>query len=279
MTTPLDVALWCVARGWPVFPVRWDKHPLIKWGVGASTDVKTVTQWWQRWPQALVGVPTGRRSGFIVLDVDVKDGRNGFDTLADLGRSNLPLTPIAHTRSGGVHVYFACIAIEIRNSEGEHGLGVGLDVRGEGGFVIIPSPNSGYRWDPECNFDTVPLMPAPVWLGYKQRKCQRVTAVKPVRPAVGLSAYGEAALDSACQRILCARAGDQEATLNAECFAIGTLAGAGGIPAGLARDVLEWAAGKLTNYDASRPWSATELKRKVDAAFNAGMRRPRRAKP
>jgi len=170
VTTPLDVALRCLTRGWPVFPVRTNKHPLIKWGTGASTGVKTVTQWWQRWPQALVGVPTGRRSGIIVLDIDVKGGRNGFDTLAALGLSSLPVTPIAHTRSTGVHVYFACIAVEIRNSEGEHGLGVGLDVRGEGGFVVVPTPDSGYRWDPECNFNTVPLMPAPAWLGHKQKE-------------------------------------------------------------------------------------------------------------
>jgi hypothetical protein len=69
-------------------------------------------------------------------------------TLADLGGAILPDTPISHTPSGGVHVGFARTDLEIRNSAGKHGLGVGLDIRGDSGQAVLPSANSGYWWDP-----------------------------------------------------------------------------------------------------------------------------------
>jgi hypothetical protein len=96
-----------------------------------------------------------------------------------------------------------------------------------------------------------------------------------VRPVKGLSPYAEAALDKAGRAILAAPAGSQEATLNGECFAIGTLAGAGGVPAGFARDVLQLAASRIVSYDPRRPWRASELRAKVDSAFDAGLRNPR----
>src|SRR5215469_12522388 len=138
--TPIETALaYAAGRGWPIFPVSWDgkKHPLIKaFPTDATTDPAVIATWWRRWPNAWVAVVCGRRSGFVVLDVDVKNGCNGFDTLADLGCSYLPVTPISHTRSWGVHVYLAVISVEIRNSIGKFGLGPGLDVRGQGGFVV-----------------------------------------------------------------------------------------------------------------------------------------------
>ena len=91
------VALGYCRRGWPVFPCRRDnKQPLVRRGFHAArTDEATVTQWLERWPQALIGVPTGRDdAGFVVLDIDIKRPReNGFDTLAELGHAVLPATP------------------------------------------------------------------------------------------------------------------------------------------------------------------------------------------
>jgi hypothetical protein len=49
--------------------------------------------------------------------------------------------------------------------------------------------------------------------------------------------YDRIVARDACRRIRNAPAGQQEATLNSECFAIGTLAGANGIPADIA---LSW---------------------------------------
>lgn len=100
---------------------------------------------------------------------------------------------------------------------------------------------------------------------------------QPCKPAHGLSPYGEAALDSAARRIISAANGEQETTINGEAFAIGTLVGASEIPADFARRVLIWAARQVPSYDPRRPWNPHELVAKVERAFTAGLRRPRRA--
>jgi putative DNA primase/helicase len=273
-------ALAYCRRGWPVFPCRRDnKRPLVCGGFhAATTDEVPVTQWWERWPRALIGVPTGRDgAGFVVLDIDVKrPDENGFDTLAELGHAILAETPMVHTASGGLHVYFDPGERAIQSTVGQRGRGIGrgLDIRGIGGYVIVPAPASGYCWDPFANFDRLPLAPAPDWLAASEPG-HRLADRRPIRPSHGLSPYAEAALDRACGRILNARAGEQETTLNNQCFAIGSLAGSGGIPAALARDILRWAALQIPSYDKKRPWRAGELATKVDRAFAAGIRRPR----
>jgi hypothetical protein len=102
-------------------------------------------------------------------------------------------------------------------------------------------------------------------------------AAKPLKPATGLSRYAEAALDSACQRIINAPKKEQERTLNRESFAIGTLAGCGAIPAAFARAALLHAGNKMPDYDSNYPWREREIRQKVDHAFDAGINRPREA--
>jgi Bifunctional DNA primase/polymerase, N-terminal len=129
---PLDTALGFAARGWRVFPCIQRgprrKSPLTPNGFhDASTDPVAISAWWRRWPDALIGVATGRTSGFVLLDIDVRYAdRYGFDTLDVLGFAVLPETPIAHTASGGLHLYFAPPdAVEIACTEGERGKGIG----------------------------------------------------------------------------------------------------------------------------------------------------------
>jgi hypothetical protein len=282
--TALDAALGYAARDWPVFPCDWAngrrKRPIVERGFhAATTDQAQITEWWRRCPDGLIGVPTGRPIGAVVLDVDVKDDRaNGFDTLDELGFAILPETPIAHTASGGVHLYFALPdGTEVRNTGGVRGRGIGpgIDWRGEGGYVIAPSPASGYEWDPHCNLDTVTLAPVPHYL--LPRDPVRLSPARPVCPSNGLSPYAEAALDGACRRIISAPPGEQESTLNGEAFAIGTLAGAGAIPANFALRVLTWAAYRIHDYDRRRPWRGADIAHKVERAFGDGSRRPREA--
>jgi Bifunctional DNA primase/polymerase, N-terminal len=284
--TPVSAALNYAQRGSPVFPCRAEgerrKCPLIDRGLhAANRDEAQIRDWWSRWPNALIGVPTGHASGFVVLDVDVKyPDRHGFDTLDALGFAALPETPMAHTASGGLHLHFALpLDVEIGCTEGDkgRGIGLGLDWRGRGGYVIVPSPGSGYEWDPHWNFDTVALAPVPAAL-FPREPERPAAAARPVRPTAGLSPYAEAALDSACRRIIAAPAGQQEVILNAECFAIGTLAGASGIPPDFARQALIYAARQIPNYDHRRPWRARDIENKVNRAFDQGMQRPREAR-
>jgi hypothetical protein len=278
--TPLDAALRYAERGWPVFPCiaagPRRKRPHTARGFhDATTGPAIITSWWTRWPDALIGMPTGGVSGLWVLDIDTKRPEaNGFDTLDDLGHSILPETPMVHTPSDGLHVYFDAGERELRCSAGL--LGPGLDVRGEGGYVILPSPGSGYRWDPQWNFGTVSLAPAPDWL-WPPKPSRPVTAFR-VQPIIGLSPYGEAAIEDACDVIVGALAGEQERTLNAECFSIGTLAGAGLVPADIALRALLRAANAMPDHDPRRPWRPEEIDLKVRRAFSAGMQHPREAR-
>jgi hypothetical protein len=133
--TPLAEALHC-AEQVPVFPClaadqggRKRKSPHTPRGFhDATQDRVIINKWWQLWPHALIGMPTGKVTRRWVLDVDVKDPRaNGFDTLEDLGRP-IPQTPMVHTASSGLHIYVDAGGRELRNNCGL--IGPGLDVPG-----------------------------------------------------------------------------------------------------------------------------------------------------
>jgi hypothetical protein len=275
---PLDAALRYAGQGWPVFPCRpiepGRKRPMTRSGFhDASTEAATIRAWWRRLPDALIGVPTGRATGLVILDIDVKNDRaNGYDTLDDLGHSILPDTWLVHTASGGLHLYFDPGDREIRNSAGK--LGPGLDIRGDGGYVIAPSPNSGYEWDLYWNPDTSALLTVPDWLIGDLEPLQIDYSPHPVvRQPV--PRYGEVSLDNAVVRIISAPSGMQRDTLNEEVFAIAGLVAGGLIPSTLALEALNWAACRMVSHDPRRPWSNQDLVKAVNAAFIDGLRHPR----
>ena len=147
--TLLKAALAYARRGVPVFPCEpGGKRPLTYNGFwDASADPRRVEIWWGRWPDANLGVPTGERTGLLVLDIDPEAG--GPESLAALERAVRPLPKTAKTRTGGggVHVFFTYpTGEEVRNSAGR--LGPGLDVRGEGGYVVVPPSRTwgAYEW-------------------------------------------------------------------------------------------------------------------------------------
>ena len=47
------------------------KHPLYTgWYKNSTTDVEQIKKWWTKTPNANIGIPTGEKSGWLVLDVD-----------------------------------------------------------------------------------------------------------------------------------------------------------------------------------------------------------------
>jgi Bifunctional DNA primase/polymerase, N-terminal len=261
---------YATRRGWPIFPCSTTKVPLVReWGRVATTDSVQISAWLRRWPDALIAMPTGVRPGLVVLDIDVKAGRNGFDTLGEFGLAILPDTPLVHTRSGGVHVYFARHPrVEIRNSEGaKGGLGVGLDVRGDGGLVILPTPASGYWWDPHWNFDTVAPYPAPAWLGHKNKP-------KTVELRSGKQFNPHRALHESCNLIRSAPDGEKHSILNCEAFRVATLVASRLLDRDDAWRDLQAATAALiatSNADPHKTWKF------LDVAFRDGLNAPRRA--
>jgi Bifunctional DNA primase/polymerase, N-terminal len=157
----LGSALACAARGWPVLPCK-GKVPLTPHGLhDASTDGATIRAWWAKWPDANVGVRTGRESGLVVIDAD---GEEGHVTLRAHEREHgkLPRTLSTKTPHDGSHFVFQHPGDrEIRNSAGR--LGEGLDVRADGGYVVVPPSRGDNGRNYELD-ENAPPAPLPQWL-------------------------------------------------------------------------------------------------------------------
>lgn len=160
----LQAALSYAARSWPVLPLRpRGKEPLTAHGFkDATTDPATIRSWWQRWPDANIGLATGRSSGVVVLDVDPRHG--GDESLLNL--PPLPESVESLTGGGGRHIYFHSPGFEVRCRSSA--LGPGLDLKGDGGYVLLPPsvhPSGGrYEWELSSHPDEVPIAPMPDWL-------------------------------------------------------------------------------------------------------------------
>ena len=162
----LDAALAYAGRGWPVFPCDpTSKKPYTDHGFkDATTNPAVIRDWWSRWPKAMIGVPTGAPISSFILDIDVK--HDGFKALDALIKANgaIPKTVWARTQSGGDHFYFKLPGDKcIRNSVSR--LGKGLDVRGDGGYVIVPpslGANGAYTWINAPK--EAPIVDSPDWL-------------------------------------------------------------------------------------------------------------------
>lgn len=158
-----DAALRYAERGLPVFPVR-GKLPLTHHGfIDASTDADVIRGWFKQSPDANVAMPTGAASGLFVLDIDPRHGGDQSLAALEAKYGPLPATLEALTGGGGRHLFFASPQGQlIRNSAGK--LGPGLDVRGDGGYVVVPpsvhpETKQTYRWTSK-----VKPAPAPAWL-------------------------------------------------------------------------------------------------------------------
>lgn len=164
-------------HGWPVFPCRpREKRPLTEHGFKeATTDQTVIRKWWEQWPDANIGVPTGGASGLLVIDLDKKAGIDGEATLAALVAKHGALSETARQRtgSGGSQLFYLYPSgVTIGNSTGK--LGPGIDVRGEGGYVVVPPSihpsGPAYKWEHRPSKGIAKL---PAWLLELLRKSDR----------------------------------------------------------------------------------------------------------
>lgn len=189
LSTRGEAALALARLGWPVLPLHWathtgeppcscggkdckvGKHPYARNGFArnglhdATTDQGSLRRWWSRHPDLNVAIATGSRAGIVVLDVDPRHG--GDAALLELERDHgpLPATVVATSGGGGKHYYFRHVQ-GIGSSANK--LAGGLDVRGDGGYIIAPPSNhasgGAYAWDSDCSpWDREPAA-LPEWL-------------------------------------------------------------------------------------------------------------------
>ena len=130
----IDAALSLSSTGIPIFPVKADKSPYIySWQDKATTDPLIVQKWWRQWPEANVAMPTGDKSGFVAVDVDVKNGVDGYESLSSIeAMFGVQGTRRIETPSGGIHLIYSC------NQWVKNRVGIldGIDVRGDGGYIV-----------------------------------------------------------------------------------------------------------------------------------------------
>jgi hypothetical protein len=157
-TANIAAAQNAVKAGCPVFPCRpTDKSPYVKWQSAATTDSEEVIRLWERFPDAVPGLVTGILSGLAVIDLDIKNGKNGVEAFKMLGFSLDEAGAVVQTAGGGLHLYYEQVDGS-RNAQDKNA--PGIDVRAEGGYVIAPGAvtNAGaYRFK-SGDLDTVRLL-------------------------------------------------------------------------------------------------------------------------
>ncbi len=139
-------AIWYAEQGWKVFPLAPNsKQPLISKNNGgnglydATTNLDQVREWWNKYPSANIGLPTGEK--FDVIDVD---GPEGIKSLTELEEDKVPDVFGKVGTPRGFHLYV------LPTGDGNRaGVLPGIDYRGKGGYVCAPPSQADlrrYKW-------------------------------------------------------------------------------------------------------------------------------------
>jgi putative DNA primase/helicase len=249
------------------------KHPRITdWPEVATADPK----WWRPvepgqpmfdwFPLANIGAVQDAERTFT-LDEDPDNG--GDRTLEQLQERlgddwDMPETLIRRTGSGGRHFEFLQPP---GRPIGNLKLGKGLDVKGAGGYVVVP-PSRTDKGSYSHILKNDPL-PAPKWLldtigeHYKQQRGEPSRIAPQVVPTGKIRAYRTAAIERNKEKLASAGQGDRNNTLNDCAFALGQLAPAGITDEDECREVL---------YEAAAACGMSFLKDGVRGTFNSGWR-------
>ena len=286
----VEVALRYADHGWPILPLHTPrprgcsctaadcgsagKHPRTGRGLhDASTDPDQIRAWWTRWPDANVGVATGASSRLLVFDVDLPDGPTSLARL-EADHRDLPPTCEQRTGSGGRQLLFAHPGGTVGNRAR---LLPGIDVRGDGGYIVVPPSihptGSRYQWQ-----GRIPPAEPPGWLLTlldRSRTPDATVIEVPTRTLPTDSQhqrYVAAALQRELATLAAAVEGSRNDTLNRAAFKLGQLAGAGLVD----RDHI---AVELEQVAARIGLGPAEIRRTIASGLAAGLEHPRSPPP
>lgn len=261
-----------VDLGLKIFQARSDKSPATKRGFkDASADAEQIFRWRDN---ALAASPTGPENGTVVIDLDVSTEKNvnGLQWLADMEAVNgeLPPHPIARTPRGGEHHYFKYPeGALVRCSAGK--LAPGVDVRGNGGYVIVPDSETtvgSYRWEIAPWNVSPPEMPR--WL---LEKVTDGSSIKPApltsgspSPKVDQEAVGRE-VEKQLRGLQSAKPGTRNHLLNVAAFRLGKIVGADAL------DEVEIHR-KLLDLAREIGLPESEARATIRSGLNAGKQRP-----
>jgi hypothetical protein len=297
----LHFALDYARRGWPVFPCSpHSKAPLVpgadkdengedipKTGglYRATTDEAQIRAWWARWPNAMIGVRMGACSGLWALDPDAPEEEGDPDGVAYwaalCARHPKLFTHTHLTPGGGQHKIFKWNPDRPVGTKEGFLKDKGINVRGEGGYVIAPPSRrlDGKQYEIEDPLDYFHFADAPDWLYdlIDPRSAPRPSISE--RAKANMSAppgshrrYAEAALHAEVGQLAKGTAGNRNNGLNTAAFKLGQLVGVGELSEGEVYDALYNAcvANGLVKDDGPRSVDAT-----IKSGLQAGIKEPR----
>lgn len=161
------------------------KTPATRHGFkDATADLALIAAQQRARPNLNIAMATGK---IVVIDVDVKDGAKGLESLAALERDHgpLPETLRVRTPTGGWHYWFHTPQVVGNRA----GIRPGIDVRGHGGYVVLPgSTLNGVPY----TFDnpTTPIKALPAAL------LAEITAPRHKAPPIRVPAIAQALADA-----------------------------------------------------------------------------------
>lgn len=136
----LEIALMYKNKlGFSVFPCTKEKKSRVKWlefQKRLPTD-EEIIGWWTKWPDAMIGVATGKLSNLILMDAD---SEAAIDTYHEYFKKGIE-TPTVITGGKGYHFYFKWTDCKITSN---NGWSENADAKGEGGYSILP-PSVSYK--------------------------------------------------------------------------------------------------------------------------------------
>jgi KaiC/GvpD/RAD55 family RecA-like ATPase len=144
--------------------IRQCKIPLISWKKYQTQrpTEQEVSDWFDRWPDANIGIVTGKVSGIVVFDLD---SDHAVQYAEDEG--GFPDTPKVKTGKG-YHCYMKYPGFVVRNDVRKE---LDIDIRADGGYVVAPPSIHGsgnhYEWE-DCSsiFDVEPAPCEPWQIDY-----------------------------------------------------------------------------------------------------------------
>lgn len=148
--TVLSAALGFASRGFRVFPVNQKNPQLKEWPDKATTDSSQIEAWFSDKYKYCDGFGVCPGTDAFVIDVDVKEGKNGKESLQILREQfGLDIKTLAvKTKNNGLHLYYQYPNLP----DSKYIMSItnwlkldGIDIRGNRGFVVGPTEDNGYK--------------------------------------------------------------------------------------------------------------------------------------
>jgi len=190
------------------------KHPIAKLVpnglINATTNAVTIEQWWQRYPNANIGLCTGGEVDVIDVDGAIPAYQ---ELIADIGAPQFVAMVLTGRGDGGLHIYCTPGGNKTITS-GKHGLPNKIEVKGAGGYVVAPPSKhvtgGNYTYLTKITGEIHGDIVLSQWLAKLDVPIVQTATVLPIRPimstmpasANNVTKYRDAVIESARSSVI-----------------------------------------------------------------------------